>query len=511
MMKRIVFMLVNGININMGGISSVILSRTHLFNNEKYTSAIVTLDDKPNYPEIEQALKDDGRLAQPAHIINIYDYYRNKFTQDGRINEEMRRHYEQNLQHEEEGYHYHFEGNMARYFENGRYVKYKRWDADGRLAVVDYFSDIRVRKTREEYHPDGYLIKKLTYHPTDNKVTQIHYYTKEGFCYLSTWFNHENGRIQRIVLFSPNKQNAKVFLNNVEFHSYFLQELCEQQEQTPVVICDGPGSSLKLQQVEQDKAVRIYAIHTNHLEAPYRLGGKVKKDVGYVLENTDQQVPIVVLTNQQKIDIETQFSDRPWNLHVISHAMEPQHEKVQKQDNLIVYVGRFNKEKRVELLIESFKKVAEELPDVQLHLYGAGPEKAALQKLVKSLKLGKFVKFKGYTTDARSKLAEALFTVNTSVNEGQSLVMLEAMAEGTPTLTFNINYIVREIANQTAGKTVENGDTEALAEAMIDWLYNPEEVKALGESGLRSIRENYSLANHYKQWDQLIEEEIHRQ
>ncbi|MBQ0140053.1 MAG: glycosyltransferase [Kurthia sp.] len=511
MTKRTIFMLVNNIDVNKGGINSVVFSRTHLFNNEKYTSNILTLDDKTNYPEIEEQLKEDGRLEKSSRIINVYEYYRNKFMQDGRVNEEMRKHYEKNMQREEEGYHYQLEGNVARYFENGRYVKYKRWDNDGKLFVVDYFSSIRVRSSREEYHPDGYLVKKLTYHPTNNKVTQIHYYTKEGFCYLSTWYNHQTEKVQRVVLFSPDKQNAKMFLNNVEFHCYFLEELCRTQELSPIIICDGPGSSVKLQKIDRNLAIRIYILHTNHLVAPYQIGGEVKKGIAQVLKNEDEFAPIVVLTNHQKIDIETQFSDRKWNLHVISHAVEPQSESVKKQDNLVVYVGRLSQEKRVSALIEAFKKVNEELPDARLDIYGDGPEKAELQKLVKTLKLTKAVKFKGYTTDARSKLAEALFSVNTSVNEGQGLVMLEGMAERTPTLAFNINYIVREIASQEAGKTVENGNVEAMAEAMIDWLYKPEEVKKLGDKALDIIRKNYSVANYYRQWDQLFDEEIRRQ
>lgn len=510
-MKRTVFMLVNDVNVKKGGINSVIFSRTHLFNNDKYNSHIVTLDDNTSYPEIERELKADGRLAENAHIINVYDYYRNKFTQEGQINEEMRNHYEKNKQHEEEGYHYQFEGNMARYFENGRYVKYKRWDTNGQLFVVDYFSTIRVRSSREEYHPDGYLIKKMTYHPTTNKTTQVHHYTKEGFCYLSVWFHYQTGKIQRIVLFSPNKQNAKVFLNNLEFHSYFLQELCELESQRPIMICDGPGSSLKLQKIAKDKAVRIYTLHTNHLQAPYKLGGELKKDSARVLNNEDHQAPLVVLTNNQKIDIETQFSNREWNMHVISHAVEHQQQLVEKQDNLIVAVSRFHEEKRIDLLIEAFRKVVDEVPDAILHLYGAGPEKDKLQKLVKSLKLAKSIKFKGYTTEASSKLAEALFTVNTSVNEGQGLVILEAMAQRTPTLSFKINYIVREVASQTVGKTVENGNVDALAEAMIDWLYNPQQVKALGDKAWDIIAKNYSVAQNYKAWDQLFETEISRQ
>lgn len=510
-MKRSILMLVNDINVNKGGINSVMFSRTHLFNNEQYDSRIVTLDDKMNYPEIEQQLKEEGRLVRSTSIINIYDFYRNKFSDDGVINEEIRAHYEKNKEREESGYHYQFEGNIARYFENGHYVKYKRWSEQGHLFVVDYFSAMRVRSIREEYHRDGYLQRKMTYHPSNNKITQMHYFTKEGFCYLSRWFNHKTDKIQRVVLFSPDKQNAKVFLNDAEFHTYFLEELCDREQQPPIFICDGPGSSPAVQRMAPQRAVRIYALHTNHLQEPYGLGAELKRSTTALLRNEDHLAPIVVLTNRQKIDIETQFSERPWNIHVISHAMETNLEAVEKTDNLVVVVGRYHKEKRMDLLIEAFSKVLDEVPDAKLHLYGDGPEKMALQKLVKQLKIGKSVTINGYTTEASRIIAQALFTVNTSKFEGQGLVMLEAMAQKTPTISFKINYIVREVYDNSAGAVVENGDVEELAEKMVDWLYNPNDTMALGQRAFEVIETNYSVKNQYRLWHQLFEAEIKRQ
>lgn len=508
-MKRKVLMVAHDSDVNKGGINSVMFSRTYLFNNNKYSSDIVTLDDKTNYSEIEQQLKEDGRLSPNSKIINVYDFYRNKFTQGG-INEVMKQHYEKNLQREEESYQYNIDGDVARYFQNGRYVKFKRWDESGRLLVVDYFSEIRVRIVREEYHLDGYMIKKTTFHPSNNKATQVHYYTKEGFCYLTRWFNHLNGKQSRVMLFSPDKQKAVAFENNIIFHSYFLDELCSLQKIKPIVICDGPGTTNKVQAMTADKAARIYTLHTNHLDEPYKLGSKIKKRVENVLSNPDQLAPIVVLTNRQKKDLEIQFPERDWNLQVISHAIEVPDEVTKKQENLIVVVGRFSEEKRFNLLVDAFKLVLDSVPDAKLHMYGDGPTKVEIKKQIRKLKLTKSVSLKPYTLETDAKLGSALFTVNTSVYEGQGLVMLEAMAQKTPTIAFDINYIVHEVHDNSAGKVVPNGDVEKLAEAMIDWLYNPEQVKELGEKAQNLVRKEYSVKQQFEQWDTLFDQEIKR-
>lgn len=508
-MKRKVLMVAHDSDVNKGGINSVMFSRTHLFQNDKYSSDIVTLDDKTNYSQIEKQLKEDGRLAPNSKIINVYDFYRNKFTHGG-INEEMRMHYEKNLQREEDNYHYNFEGDVARYFQNGRYVKYKRWDEDGRLLIVDYFSEIRVRIIREEYHVDGYMIKKTTFHPSNNKATQVHYFTKEGFCYLTRWFNHLNGKQSRVMLFSPDKQKAKAFENNTLFHSYFLDELCSLQTEKPIIISDGASTIKKVQDMTADKAIRIYTLHTNHLEEPFNVGSKVNVKVENVLTNPDQLAPIVLLTNRQKNDLETQFPNREWNLQVISHALDVSDKKVEKQENLIVVVGRFSEEKRFNLLIDTFKIVLDSVPDARLHIYGEGPTKSAIKKQIRKLKMTKSVSLMPYTLEKNEKLAAGLFTVNTSLYEGQGLVILEAMAQKTPTIAFDINYIVQEVQNNIAGKVVPNGDIEKLAEAMVDWLYNPEQVKAIGEVAQEVVKKEYSVQQQYKLWDVLFEKEINR-
>ncbi|MEG0381510.1 MAG: glycosyltransferase, partial [Kurthia sp.] len=309
------------------------------------------------------------------------------------------------------------------------------------------------------------------------------------------------------------KQKAKVFLNNLDFHSHFLDELCALEEQKPVLICDGPGSSTKVQRMASDSAVRIYTIHTNHLNAPHTLGSELKSSDGRVLMNENRQSPIVVLTNKQKIDIEAQFPELEWNIHVISHAMpvEQQQDQLKKVKNRIVVASRLSEEKRLNLLIDAFKKTAEEVPDAELHIYGVGPEKVNLQEQIKKLKLRKKVKLLGYTIEPKQKLAEALFTVNTSIYEGQSLTMLEAMAGKTAVLSFKINYLVRELYEDgLVGEIVPNGDIERLSEAMTDWLYDPEKAVQYGERGQAIIAKEYSVQKQYQDWDRLITSELEK-
>lgn len=174
-------------------------------------------------------------------------------------------------------------------------------------------------------------------------------------------------------------------------------------------------------------------------------------------------------------------------------------------------ISRYNSEKRLDLLIQAFKKTVEVVPDAELHIYGDGPQKDALKKLIADLKLRKSVKLLPYTNDVFTKLSEGLFTVITSIYEGQSLVILEAMTQKVPAISFKVNYLVRELTDGTTGKVVPNGDIDALAEAMTDWLYTPEKALEVGEHAYQVVNEKYTRERQYQEWDELFEQEIAKQ
>ncbi|WP_010286982.1 glycosyltransferase [Kurthia massiliensis] len=508
MTKRKVFMLVWDVDVDKGGINSVMFRRTHLFNNDLYTSDIITLDDKPyGYADIEATLHADGRLCKSSHIINVYDYYRKKMTRDKKVSDEDREHYEQLHKREEKGYKIQDKPHATKYFLNGQFVKHKKWDADGKLASIDYYHlTTRVIAYTEEYHPAGYLIRKSTYHPKNGGLNQILHYTADGHCYLARWFNSGTGKQQRVVLFSPDTKQAIGFENNNEFHQYFLEELARQQTDKPYMICDGPGSAYKLQQLDASLAHRIYAIHTTVYEAPYTRGSVIKDNHKRLFDNDAPHVPVVVLTEHQKKDLEADFGDN-FEYYVISHAMNVREQMIKKQPYTASIVSRLADEKRVDLAIRAFKYVVRDEPEAVLNIYGTGEQEAALRKLIRKLKLTKHVFLKGYTTEADRVFAESQFTIITSRYEGQSLIALEAYANKTAVVSFDINYLVEEMYDNPAmASIVPDGDVEALADAMIELMKDPARAKAMGEVGYDVVKQHYSFESQYEKWHALFQQ-----
>lgn len=110
----------------------------------------------------------------------------------------------------------------------------------------------------------------------------------------------------------------------------------------------------------------------------------------------------------------------------------------------IVYIGRIEKRKGVEYLINSFAELVERMPETRLIIAGQGVQSKKLQQRVRSEKIP-HVTFAGFVSDAeRLRLLQNadLACFPSTQGEGFGIVLLEAMACGIPVLAGNnLGYI----------------------------------------------------------------------
>lgn len=106
---------------------------------------------------------------------------------------------------------------------------------------------------------------------------------------------------------------------------------------------------------------------------------------------------------------------------------------VARQDQ-ILYVGRLARYKRVDMLIEAFHELTEVFSQYTLRIVGTGAGEDSLQSLVKKLGLQQRVIIAGSLSDEelwREYLQSRVFVLP-SEQEGFGIVLVEAMAAGTP-------------------------------------------------------------------------------
>ncbi len=108
---------------------------------------------------------------------------------------------------------------------------------------------------------------------------------------------------------------------------------------------------------------------------------------------------------------------------------------IENKRPMLLYVGRVAFEKNIAFLFEMVKVLAERLPNVLLVVAGEGPAESALRQLAVTLKIEDNVQFIGYldrSTELNACYKSADVFVFSSKSETQGLVLLEAMAQGTP-------------------------------------------------------------------------------
>ena len=170
-----------------------------------------------------------------------------------------------------------------------------------------------------------------------------------------------------------------------------------------------------------------------------------------------------------------------------------------------IYVGRFNEQKGLEYLVDTWAKVYCQHPDWTLHLYGDGEQKDMLEHQISESKLEDVVIVHQPTPQIMDRYLESSIFVLTSRFEGLPMVIIEAMACGLPVVSFNCPCGPADIIkNEEDGFLVEYLNTDDEAERICQLIENPQLRKTMGTNARKNIR-RYERDNVMKQWTELFE------
>lgn len=133
---------------------------------------------------------------------------------------------------------------------------------------------------------------------------------------------------------------------------------------------------------------------------------------------------------------------------------------------VIVASGRLVPQKDYPVMLRAFAKLHERMP-VRLLILGEGPERAALESLVRTLNIGSAVRFQGFVENPAAWMKHAKLFVMSSAWEGFGNVIVEALLCGLPVVATDCPAGPAEILDHGAyGTLVPPGDVNALAAAM---------------------------------------------
>jgi len=128
-----------------------------------------------------------------------------------------------------------------------------------------------------------------------------------------------------------------------------------------------------------------------------------------------------------------------------------------KTSRLLVAVGSLTEGKRHELLIRAIQEIAPKCPGLQLYIFGEGPCRGGLEKLVRELGLVEQVHLPGKIPNEMLRLwfGAADISCLTSAREGWPNAVTESLACGTPVLATRVGGVPEILHSPELGILVE--------------------------------------------------------
>lgn len=178
---------------------------------------------------------------------------------------------------------------------------------------------------------------------------------------------------------------------------------------------------------------------------------------------------------------------------------------------LIMYVGRVDQEKRLDVLVNAVARLHRW--DLQLAIVGTGRYDGELHELAKRLGLlaERRVVFTGRVPgdDLPRLLGSADFFAIASEAELQSIATLEAMATGLPVVAADANALPELVENDVNGFLFRPGDVEDAARLISRLVDAPEAWPAMGRASRSRVR-RHSLAITLRRYLHLYRDLVRR-
>ncbi|HKK48900.1 MAG TPA: glycosyltransferase [Alkalispirochaeta sp.] len=165
----------------------------------------------------------------------------------------------------------------------------------------------------------------------------------------------------------------------------------------------------------------------------------------------------------------------------------------------ILTVGRLVDKKGHRYVLPAIAAIRDRIPGLSYRMVGDGPNRPALEAQARELGVDDICEFAGLmTSDAiQHEYAKCDLFVLASVTapsgdmEGQGLVLQEAQASGCPVVSTLHNGIPDGVLDGETGLLVPEGDSQALAEAILRLAEDRERLKEMGRRGSQFVTDKY--------------------
>lgn len=493
-MKEI-YMLYPKISKNKTGIVVSMLRRANLLANAGYKVFLVTTEYDPNTRLYFNNCYDSGLLTNRKNIkmVNIFSFFQEKDV-DNYCSQANKM--DQNYQ---------LDPKNNRVYVYGNNKKYEVFDGDRRTHTnIFHEKELRYRIKYDDYGKlcslqqilNKSVISDLIYDVIGRLVLKVEYY------YID---NKKN--VSSITLFNRFFEIEYIFSSMNDFFEYTIHKyICNAPDILYYFFIDRISvfDSFFLSKHPNNYYFigTIHAAHYQNYKDIYSMPNK--RYIPYFM-NIHKLEALIILTEQQKQDIIRIYGDsRIYQVipHTLSH--EPINYNVQPDFSKFVSLSRYDKGKRLDLLIDIFAKVLHVHPNVSLEMYGFGAEKENLEKMIIDKRLCKSIRLHSFSKNIDEIFQSSSMLLVSSQSESFCLVIMEALANGCPVTSFDIRYGPNEmIQDNLNGYLIQEGDIEGYANKIIEYLNDSQKMLDMRINALELSKQR-SKNNIVKIWDDLF-------
>ena len=172
-----------------------------------------------------------------------------------------------------------------------------------------------------------------------------------------------------------------------------------------------------------------------------------------------------------------------------------------KPTDYFVFVGRLEKIKGIELLVNTFKK----MPNIKLKIIGTGSLNDEIKQKIKSEQINNIELLGFMNRDEVNRVvcgAKALIMCS-QWYETFGMVIVEAYSNGVPVIVGNIGNIQELVKPDVTGKLFTYNSEDALANVVLN--FNEEEISLFGRNCYKYYKNNFTPENNYKKLISIYE------
>jgi glycosyltransferase involved in cell wall biosynthesis len=172
---------------------------------------------------------------------------------------------------------------------------------------------------------------------------------------------------------------------------------------------------------------------------------------------------------------------------------------------LVGTAARLDPVKDLAVLVNAVAALRARIPSARLVIVGDGPERGALEAAIREHGALDAMQLIGYRSDVRDLLPAFDVYVNSSISEGVSLTILEAMAASLPVVATSVGGTPEVVVDGVTGILVEPRRPDLIAQALIQLAENPFHARDLGTAGRARLEERFTIDRMIRDYEHAYE------